>query len=117
MGIEATSDGAVDNRLLLFVQQFDDPPLGTNVTPDAPVDVVLQSDSCGARAKLGTEWQTVRAAGVEPFSPRNYGNLRLSVTGPTGLYLRSAQLRQDGKELPAPGTRPNATPAGLPGRK
>ncbi len=41
--IEATGDGAEYDRLLLFVQQVDEPPLDANVTPDTSVHVVEEA--------------------------------------------------------------------------
>ena len=47
VGIEAARDGAVDDGLLLLLQQRDQLLLGADVAPDAPVGVVEEADDCG----------------------------------------------------------------------
>ena len=45
--VEATSDGLVDDGLLLLVQQRDQLLLGADSAPDAPVYVVEEADDGG----------------------------------------------------------------------
>ena len=44
VGIGATCDGAVNDRLLLLLQQLDQLLLGADVAPDPPVHVVEEAD-------------------------------------------------------------------------
>ncbi len=46
-GVEAAGDGAVDDGLLLLLQQLDQLLLGANVAPDASVCVVEEADDGG----------------------------------------------------------------------
>jgi len=46
-GVEATGDGAVDDGLLLLLQQLDQLLLGADVAPDPPVRVVEEADDRG----------------------------------------------------------------------
>ena len=55
-GVEAASDGTVDDGLLLLLQQFDQFLLGEDVAPDAPICVVEKSDD-GGLFVLGREEQ------------------------------------------------------------
>ena len=47
VGIEPTGNGAVDDGLLLLLQQADEPLLGADVAADAPVGVVEIADDGG----------------------------------------------------------------------
>ena len=47
VGVEAAGDGLVDDGLPLLLQQRDEPPLGGDVAPDAPVHVVQVADDGG----------------------------------------------------------------------
>ncbi|MGH8564556.1 MAG: hypothetical protein ACREXW_10915 [Gammaproteobacteria bacterium] len=47
VGVEAARYGAVDDRLLLLLQQLDQLLLGADVAPDAPVRVVEEVDDGG----------------------------------------------------------------------
>ena len=47
IGIEAAGDGAVNDGLLLLLQQLDQLLLGVDVAPDAPVRMVEKSDDGG----------------------------------------------------------------------
>ena len=53
-GIEAAGDGAVDDGLLLLLQQLDQPLLGPDVAPDPPVRVVEEADDAGL---FGERWE------------------------------------------------------------
>ena len=54
VGVKAAGDGLVDDGLPLLLQQRDKPPLGGDVPPDAPVNVV-QVPHDGAL--LGEGWE------------------------------------------------------------
>ena len=54
VGIEAAGDGAVDDGLLLLVQERDQLSLGVDVAPDAPVGVVEKADDGGL---FGERWE------------------------------------------------------------
>ena len=47
VGVEAAGDGAVDDGLLLLLQQLDQLLLGADVAPDATVHVVEEADDGG----------------------------------------------------------------------
>ena len=47
VGVEAAGDGAVDDGLLLLLQQLDQLLLGADVAPDPPVRVVEEPDDGG----------------------------------------------------------------------
>ena len=47
VGVETTGNGLVDDGLLLFGQQFDQPLLGTDVALNTAVDVVEVADDGG----------------------------------------------------------------------
>ena len=47
IGVEAAGDGAVDDGLLLLLQQLDQLLLGADVAPDPPVRVVEEADDGG----------------------------------------------------------------------
>ena len=47
VGVEAAGNGAVDDGLLLLLQQLDQFLLGADVAPDAPVGVVEKPDDGG----------------------------------------------------------------------
>src|SRR5215510_5373799 len=47
VGVEAASYGAVDDYLLLFLQQLDQLVLGLDVAPNSPVHVIEQTDDSG----------------------------------------------------------------------
>ena len=47
VGVEAAGDGAVDDGLLLLLQQLDQLLLGADVAPDPPVRVVEEADDGG----------------------------------------------------------------------
>src|SRR5262245_15688858 len=47
VGIEAAGDGAVDDGLLLLLQQFDQPLFGPDVPPNPPLRVVEEADDGG----------------------------------------------------------------------
>ena len=60
VGVEAAGDGAVDDGLLLLLQQLDQLLLGADVAPDPPVRVVEKADDGGLfregwDGKRGTE--------------------------------------------------------------
>ena len=57
VGIEAAGDGAVDDGLLLLLQQLDQLLLGADVTPDPPVRVVEEADDGGL---FGEGWEGPR---------------------------------------------------------
>src|SRR5436309_3404727 len=57
VGVEATSDGAVDDGLLLSLQQLDQLLLSADVAPDPPVDVVEEPDDGGL---FGGRWDEER---------------------------------------------------------
>jgi hypothetical protein len=44
VGVEAAGDGAVDDGLLLLLQQLDQLLLGADVPPDPPVRVIQEAD-------------------------------------------------------------------------
>ena len=52
--VEATGDGAVDDGLLLLLQQLDQLLLGADVAPDPPVHVVEEADDGGL---FGEGWE------------------------------------------------------------
>ena len=52
IGIKPTSNGAVDDGLPLFLQQPDEPLLGTDVTANTPVGMVKVADD----GSLFSEW-------------------------------------------------------------
>src|SRR5690606_21335502 len=52
-GVEAAGDGAVDDGLLLLLQQLDQLLLGADVPPDPPVRVVQEADDGGL---FGERW-------------------------------------------------------------
>src|SRR6266852_3636627 len=57
VGVEAMGDGAVDDGLLLLLQQLDQLLLGADVAPDAPVGVV---EEAGNRGLFGARWYEAR---------------------------------------------------------
>ena len=61
VGVEAAGDGLADDGLLLLLQQRDELPLGADVAPDAPVDVVQVADDGGL---LGEGWEGKMAVGI-----------------------------------------------------
>src|SRR5680860_1874819 len=56
-GVEAAGDGAVDDGLLLLLQQLDQLLLGADVAPDPPVRVVKKADNGGL---FGERWDDCR---------------------------------------------------------
>ena len=54
VGVEAAGDGAVDDGLLLLLQQLDQLLLGADVAPDPPVRVVEEADDGGLFGKGGS---------------------------------------------------------------
>ena len=54
VGVEAAGDGAVDDGLLLLLQQLDQLLLGADVAPDPPVRVVEEADDGGL---FGEGWE------------------------------------------------------------
>ena len=56
-GVEAAGDGAVDDGLLLLLQQLDQLLLGADVASDAPVRVVEEADDGGLFGE-GWKWGT-----------------------------------------------------------
>ena len=54
VGVEAAGDGAVDDRLLLLLQQLDQLLLGADVAPDPPVRVVEKPHDGGL---FGEGWE------------------------------------------------------------
>ena len=55
VGVEAAGDGAVDDGLLLLLQQLDQLLLGADVPPNPPVRVVDEADD-GALFGEGRDW-------------------------------------------------------------
>ena len=55
-GVEAAGDGAVDDDLLLLLQQLDQLLLGADVAADATVHVVEEADDGGL---FGVRWNDV----------------------------------------------------------
>src|SRR5581483_8626741 len=53
VGVEAAGDGAVDDGLLLLLQQLDQLLLGADVPPNPPVRVVEEADDGGLFGKRG----------------------------------------------------------------
>src|SRR5262245_6774768 len=55
VGVEASSDGTVDDGLLLLLQQLDQLLLGADVAPDSAVHVVEEADNGGLLRYRGNE--------------------------------------------------------------
>ena len=53
VGIKAARDGAVDNDLLVLLQQLDQLLLGADVAPDPPIRVIEESDDGGLFGRRG----------------------------------------------------------------
>ncbi len=66
VGVEAAGDGAVDDGLLLLLQQFDQLLLGADVAPDPPVHVVEEADDCGLfTGRRARRWHLLELFPVE----------------------------------------------------
>ena len=69
VGVEAAGDGAVDDGLLLLLQQLDQLLLGADVAPDAPVRVVEEAGDGGLLGEGRERNDMQRASRMLDVSP------------------------------------------------
>ena len=88
--VEAAGDGAVDDGLLLLLQQLDQLLLGADVAPDPPVHVVEETDDGGLFRKC---WQA-RLDQLEVLRPKA-PHIGGDPVGPTlGFYRKRRSSQQ-----------------------
>ena len=100
VGVEAAGDGAVNDGLLLLLQQLDQLLLGADVAPDPPVRVVEEPDDGGL---FGERWDRI---GTSPMT------VEISVNESAVPRLSSSPLSVV-RTLKATGTRTQVVVSGL----
>ena len=93
VGVEAAGDGAVDDGLLLLLQQLDQLLLGADVAPDPPVHVVEEADDGGL---FGEGWDDrMDGAELRRVKPVEAAPDALRALGERSQELESEQMLEE----------------------